>query len=364
MEKGAIERRWRRLRARQRRRGRSAAFLVLAAVLAGCATVASRESVAPDAGGPTAAAGGAVVATVPIDAFGTGIAIGRDGTRAYVCAGDAVLVVDVAAREVVGKIVTGDMPYAIALSADGTRGYAVDLQQREMWILDLAGSSVVRKVGFGGPRRPVLRPGVAVSADGATAYATISQPEGAGFDLLEIVDTTSGARTQRALDFHPGQLVAAPSGGLLWIAGCRGLCSDGTLHGVDPARRGDAAKVTLPSVPGGLALAPDGSRAYVANGLGASVSVVDLSSHAVVADVRVGAEPLGVAASPDGRRVYVTSFQSNTLSAIDTASNAVIAEARVGASPRAIAVTPDGRFAWVTHSTARISIVDLAKLSG
>ena len=328
-----------------------AAALLLAS---GCSAMSGHSS--SDAG-PSA-----VVATIPLSDFGTGIALTRDGTRAYVAAGAKVLVVDVATNQVASTIDTGDMPYAIAISPDGTRGYVTDLMQREVWMIDLVSNSVVRRVDLGEPRRPVLRPGVAVSPDGTKVYATLSQPNGAGFDLLYTIDAATGAQQQRALDFHPGDLVAGKDGRRVWVVGCRGLCSDGALHGVDPANPGQAVQLTLPTVPGQIAIAPDGAHAYVANGLDTSVSVADLRAPAIVKNVRVGAEPLGVATSPDGTRVYVTNFQSNTLSVIDAATNTVTGQLNVGATPRAIAVTPDGRFAYVTHSTPKLSVVDLSKV--
>lgn len=330
----------------------AAALLATAALVAGCGAMTSRSS---GASGPSA-----VIATIPMTDFGTGIGLTPDGTRAYVAAGSKVVVVDTSTNQVATTIDVGDMPYAIAMSPDGARAYATDLMQREVWMIDTTSNSVVRKVDLGEPRRPVLRPGVAVSPDSTTVYATVSQPEGVGFDLLFTIDAATGQKQQRALDFHPGQLVAGRDGRLVWVAGCRGLCSDGALHGVDPASPGDAVKLTLPTVPGDLAIDPSGARVYVANGLDASVAVADLRAQKV-ANVRVGAEPLGVAVSPDGTRVYVTNFQSGTLSVLDAASSAVVATLNVGSTPRAIAVTPDGRRAYLTHSTSQVSVVDLTR---
>jgi YVTN family beta-propeller protein len=326
---------------------------LVATLAAGCAATAGRG--APS--GPSA-----VVATVPMTDFGTGIAITPDGTRAYVAAGSKIVVIDTATNRVASTIDVGDMPYAVAMSPDGSRLYATDLMQREVWMIDTTSNSVLRKVDLGEPRRPVLRPGVAVSPDGGTVYATVSQPEGVGFDLLFTIDAASGAKSQHALGFHPGQLVAGRAGDLVWIAGCRGLCSDGALHGVDPASPGNAVQLPLPTVPGDLAISPDGSRVYVANSMDASVSVVDAGARRVLGKVQVGAEPLGVAVSPDGTRVYVTNFQSGTLSVIDAASSTVAATSNVGATPRAIALTPDGRRAYLTHSTSQVSVVDLTQI--
>jgi YVTN family beta-propeller protein len=202
---------------------------------------------------------------------------------------------------------------------------------------------------------------VALSADGKTAYATISRLEGQGFDRLELVDVASGSKSQRVFNMHPGQLVV-DSNGRLWVAGCLGLCSQGTLHVIDLSQEGPLARFDLPSVPAGIAITPDGSRVYVANGLAGSVTAVDAQSRTKLGDVRVGAEPLGIAVSPDGGTAYVTNFASGTLSAIDVATNTVTASAPVGESPRAIAISPDGKRAYLTHSTQLVSIVDLTKL--
>lgn len=324
-------------------------MLITALVATGCTPANVRTATGPSA----------VSATIPLADFGTGIAITPDGTRAYVTAGSKVQVIDTAINKVSSTIELGDMPYSIAISADGQRGYVADLMQREVWFLDLVSNSVVKRVELGEPRRPVLRPGVAVSPDGSTAYTTLSQPEGAGFDLLYSIDTTTGAKQQRALDFHPGDLVAGRDGRIVWVAGCRGLCSDGALHAVDPSDPGHATQLVLPTVPGEVGISPDGARVYVTNGLAASLAVADTAAGSIVTNVKVGAEPLGVATSPDGKRVYVTNFQSGTLSVLDAQSNEVIATLNVGATPRAVAVTPDGRHAYVTHSTSRVSVVDL-----
>ena len=330
----------------------TAAAAVLAALLvAGCTPATVKLSDMPSA----------VVATVPLTDFGTGIAITPDGTRAYVAGGSKVFVVDTATNRVTSSIELGDMPYAIAISPDGQRAYAADLMQREVWFIDLVSNSVVKRVELGEPRRPVLRPGVAVSPDGRTVYTTLSQPDGAGFDLLYSIDTATGAKQQRALDFHPGNLVAGRDGRLVWVAGCRGLCSDGALHAIDPANPGHAQRLVLPTVPGDVGISPDGARVYVTNGLAASLAIADTAAGQIVTNVKVGAEPLGVATSPDGKRVYVTNFQSGTMSVIDAATDDVIETLNVGATPRAVAVTPDGRRAYVTHSSSRVSVIDLTK---
>jgi YVTN family beta-propeller protein len=52
------------------------------------------------------------------------------------------------------------------------------------------------------------------------------------------------------------------------------------------------------------------------------VLVIDTATNAVVTDIGVGAVPIGIAITPDGTRAYVA---GGTVSVIDTATNTVVA---------------------------------------
>src|SRR5438132_5602524 len=82
--------------------------------------------------------------------------------------------------------------------------------------------------------------------------------------------------------------------------------------------------------------------AYVTNASSNNVSVIDTASNTVVATVRVGSGPSGVAITPDGTRAYVTNGTNvgNTVSVIDTASNTVVATVGVGAESLSVAISP------------------------
>jgi YVTN family beta-propeller protein len=92
--------------------------------------------------------------------------------------------------------------------------------------------------------------------------------------------------------------------------------------------------------PFGVAITPDGSRAYVTLNALNIVSVIDTATNAVVATIPVGLSPIGVAITPNGRQAYVSDDRSNTLSVVDTATNTVTATLKVGVGPNAIAITP------------------------
>jgi YVTN family beta-propeller protein len=122
------------------------------------------------------------------------------------------------------------------------------------------------------------------------------------------------------------------------------------------------APIGVGSNPGGIAITPDGERAYVANFESESVSVIDTVSGAVVTTITVGLHPRGVAITPDGTRAYVANEGSNSVSVIDTASNETVGlPITVGVEPLGVAITPDGTRAYVANwSPGSVSVIDTA----
>jgi YVTN family beta-propeller protein len=92
------------------------------------------------------------------------------------------------------------------------------------------------------------------------------------------------------------------------------------------------------------------SRAYVANSLGNSVSVIDTTTNLVVATIPVGLQPTGVALTPDGIYLHVANQGSNTVSVIETATNTVVATVPVSAHPFALAIHFSGDRTYVTYA--------------
>ena len=81
-----------------------------------------------------------------------------------------------------------------------------------------------------------------------------------------------------------------------------------------------SASIPVGKMAQGLAISPDGTRAYVANSHANTVSVIDTNTRTVTATVPVGLYPLGVAFTPDSARAYVTNQDDHTVSVIDTAT--------------------------------------------
>ncbi len=69
-----------------------------------------------------------------------------------------------------------------------------------------------------------------------------------------------------------------------------------------------------------------------------TVSVIDTATNTVTDEVEVGISPVGIALSPDGTKAYVANYDDNTTSVIDTATNEVTANVSVGIGPSEIAI--------------------------
>jgi YVTN family beta-propeller protein len=111
-------------------------------------------------------------------------------------------------------------------------------------------------------------------------------------------------------------------------------------------------------IPSSVAVTPDGRVAYVVRINSDTVSAIDLVRRTVGATVPVGVDPTGVAVAPNGARAYVTNAcgagpacsYPGTVSVIDTATNQVAGTIEVGSFPRGLAVTPDGKELYVANS--------------
>ena len=317
----------------------------------GCGAMqsASRDGGAPDAGG-------AVVATIKLPDFGTDVATGADG-RAYVAVpGNKLVIVDPSAAAVAATVEVDGEPHAVAVTPDARRAYVVDFRGEAVAVVDTASAKQKVRLPMGTMQRPSLRPSAAASRDGSRVYVANTAK-----DHLFVIDTAADViKKELFLDFHPSGVAVRSDGAYVFVVGCRLSCVDGTLRIIDATTYATVGTVALTSVPTGIVVNPDGSRAYVTNGREASVTVVNLATQAALDDIPVGPEPIGIAMDDAGTSVYVTSFRDGTLTAITTVGNRVVGSTRVGGSPRAVVV--NGSRAFVTHSTSTLTVVDLTRL--
>jgi YVTN family beta-propeller protein len=177
----------------------------------------------------------------------------------------------------------------------------------------------------GGPEDPASALPTSVNAQ-LDAPATVAGATTAIEDTARNVPSTSGAHTApspaettssslpiRELLQHLRTRPALAAGAVL-VAVLLAL----TIVLLDSPTNSVTATISVESSPRGVAITPDGGRAYITNYGRSSVSVIDTTSNHVTATIPVGPSPGGVVITPDGGHAYITNFGTNSVSVIDT----------------------------------------------
>ena len=195
--------------------------------------------------------------------------------------------------------------------------------------MDLESGEIIRTVPVGAEPE-----GVRISPDGTLAYVT-----GETDHDVTVLDTSTGDEITRITVGHrPRDLVFTPDGTFAYVSSE----IDGTVAEIVVAENRVSRTIALPegSRSMGVALSPDARTLYVANGRSKTVSVVDLGSGEVTANVEVGERPWGIALSFDGSLLYTANGPSNDVTVLDTETLEVVARIPVGASPWGLALVP------------------------
>lgn len=326
------------------------ALMALALCLSGCGAVATRVGpVAPSA---------PLLATLPAGKAPILLALAPDGRRLYAGSADGKLtVIDTATRSAVATVDVSPFTSGIAVAADGSRVYVANLFGGSLAVLDTASNTPAKPL----PLISSLQRGgygrVAVAPDGSAVYVANQNNR-----MMTRVDLRSGNPTALTPDMSPVDLAFLPDGRRLLLAGCKNFCAPGAVRPFDTAT-GDFGSVAFAGGrPYRIVVSADGSRAYLANLGGATVSVLDGVSLAAIAQIPVSASPTSLALSRDGSRLYAAGDDTGVVSAIDTASHGVVAAGRVGTQAREVVVSPDGALLWVS-TPAGIVVLEASALA-
>jgi YVTN family beta-propeller protein len=134
-----------------------------------------------------------------------------------------------------------------------------------------------------------------------------------------------------------------------------------TITPIDLATDKTLPAITVGLGPQGIAITPNGKRAYVADAgaivsgqtgaFGSTVTPVDLTTGTALAPITVGNAPIGIAITPDGSTALVTNLNSGSVSPINLATDTASAPIAVEGSPIAVAVSSaDPTMAYVADA--------------
>jgi DNA-binding beta-propeller fold protein YncE len=255
-----------------------------------------------------------------------------------------------------GTLVTlGNFPSAGALTPNG----------RFLWTISSGrGRNDIRIVALSASGRsgrviqnilmPGLDGGVAIAPDGRTAY--VSGIPGSSYTDEAVPPSIPGAGGDviSVLNVNPSTGIAT---------------RDGVI--AVPPPPGAPAEQAFPPVsakaswPLDLAVSPDGKTLLAALNLADAAAVINTQTRGV-SYVSVGHYPFGAAITSDGRYGLVTSETQGTVSVIDLSSDAVVQTLQVGphlSDSEGIAVDPKAPLAFVANANEDvIAVINTAKL--
>lgn len=191
---------------------------------------------------------------------------------------------------------------------------------------------------------------------------------------------------------YPGGIAIDESKGLLYVT----LNRNNTVGIVDLKTKTVEGQIPVGIAPYTVVLSDD--RAYVSNwggrrpkpedvtgpssgslvvvdaetGIASSgtVSVIDLKTQEVIAEIETGLHPSAMVLSPDKTRLYVANTNSDFVSVIETKTNNVVEELNtkpmenlpLGSAPSALNISPDGKTLYVANGGNNVlAVIDLTK---
>jgi YVTN family beta-propeller protein len=310
------------------------------------------------------------------------LAVSADGSRLYaVCeASDSVVVVDTSIREVVTEISVGNLPHGICLSPDGDEAYVSNRGADTVSVIVLESMTVVETIAVGDEPH-----GVVTDGTGQILYVA-----NAGSADISVVDLERGSEVKRLS-------AARGAWGVSRSADGDEVYVTNNLSHFVPFRTPSRSEVTVvatarsvvdnrlmipeANLVQGIDVAPDGEFALVTLIRTKNLIPMTRVLHNYFAD------PTDVAITPDGRLAFITGGGVDQVAVVDLQRMRAVLDSAsdedrkkllpnhlgvttefverrisVGDNPRGLAISPDGRFVYVAEALDdSVAVIDVAQ---
>lgn len=270
-----------------------------------------------------------------------GIAAAPDGSRIYVSgeAETALKVIDTATMQIIATIPLSARPNNISITPDGRKVYVgIIAEPGAIDVIDTVALENVKTIDVPGGIHNIY-----VTPDGRNVIAG-----SIGGRRLTVLDTATDeeAWAWEGEPIRPVTMSTKPDGStdklFIQVSGHHGFVV------LDWDKRQEIARITLPSVPPeqrydshyngapahGIGVSPDGKTVWSTSRMNSHVYVYSLPDLALVASIPTGTDPDWITFTPDSKRAYVANAVSNTVSVIDMETYTEVTQIPVGKGPK------------------------------
>ncbi|MCK5246493.1 hypothetical protein KAR02_06315 [Candidatus Bipolaricaulota bacterium] len=247
---------------------------------------------------------------------------------------DVIRLIDVTSSETIATVPVPDRPYGLAFTPQGTSLVVTHLLRGDVTIVDLDKLSCAFIPTW---MNVAPAPAVAINAEGSRAYLPQTMAHGLGrntqFDntvfakvsVIDLQDSIHATAEHISLPEKdqpvglPWDVSLAKGGTELWVVNA--ASNDVSILSIeDPKRPRRVAHIAVSHNPRGIVIDEARGRAYVANSLAGSVSVIDTNLYEIVDEVLVTKNPLPPILLT-GKRLFHTSVPGTVAKAAWTSCN-------------------------------------------
>ena len=266
---------------------------------------------------------------------------------------------------------------ALPSRAQGPFAYVTNQSSGTVSVIDTSTNTVVTTISICGDCSPQPK-GLAVTPDGKFVYVANS-----GNGTVSVIDTSTNTVLPAAISlptFGCDGCFPSPVGVAITPDGTRAYVTDaiqGAIHVIDTNPGSLTYNTVLTSItadvgnnPTAIAMSSEiGTAAYYTFGTN-SVGRIDTNPASLTYNTHtttftVGTSPTGIAVTPNGSLYYVTNNGSANVSVVTTGlTPATVATIAVGTGPTNVAITPNGAFAYVVNQLSdTVSVINTTSQS-
>jgi RHS repeat-associated protein len=260
---------------------------------------------------------------IPVGSGSQGVAVSSDGSRAYItnAGSNSVSIINTSIDSVIATVTVGNFPFGVAVLPNGSAVYVVNQGDKTISVISTSSNTVTATISL---PSGISKPGaIAASPDGLMVYVTTASNPPIHSQLIAINTSTNVASGSVITDLGVGVagLAVSPDGSKAFASSNNGLVILSTPTG------SPSSTVTVAGGGGlGVAVSPDGSTVYLAAGNLATIN------GSTVTYTTVGTAPEGVSLTADGSEVYVVN-NGGTVSEVSTSTLNVLNTVTVGGGP-------------------------------